>query len=267
MLKKILLGTVVAAAVGGLVFGTDAFSYLSTSAKKIRTEVKGNVPLEFEIERARNMVAELIPDIQKNMHIIAQEEVETDDLRDQIARSEKNLGAEKQKLLALCSDTDNSQGKFHYAGRKASPNEVKGEVTRRFERFQTAEATLKAKKQMLEARERSLNAAREKLEGMFSAKRDLEVEVQNLEARLKMLQAAQTTSQFNFDDSQLSRCKKTMQELRKRLDVAERILEQDGKMVDNFSDTLPEATEDIVEQVHHYFGVSSERVTNQRAAL
>jgi predicted nucleic acid-binding Zn-ribbon protein len=257
MLKKILIGSVAAATLGGVIFGTDAYSYLTTSAKKFRTEVKASVPLDFEIERARNMVAELIPDIQKNMHVIAQEEVEIDDLRGQIARSEKNMTVEKQKLLTMCSDIGNSQGKFHYSGgRPAKPGEVKTEVARRFERFQTAEATLKAKKQMLEARERSLVSAREKLDGMFSAKRDLEVEVQNLDARLKMLQAAQTTSQFNFDDSQLARCKKTMQELKKRLDVAERILDQDGKFVDGLSDEAPEATEDIVQQVHSYFGVS-----------
>jgi chromosome segregation ATPase len=101
---------------------------------------------------------------------------------------------------------------------------------------------------------------------MFSAKRDLEVEVQNLEARLKLLQAAQTTSQFNFDDSQLSRCKKTIQELRKRLDVAERILDQDGRLVDTLSDEAPEVSEDIVEQVHRYFSVP-ESSAGTRASL
>lgn len=267
MLKKIVIGSVAVAALSGVIFGTDAYSYLTTSAKRFRTEVKANVPLEFEIERARNMVAELVPDIQKNMHIIAQEEVEIDDLRTQIARSEKNLNVEKQKLLTLCSDIGNSQGKFHYSNRVAKPGEVKTEVARRFERFQTAEATLKAKKSMLEARERSLNAAREKLDGMFSCKRDLEVEVQNLEARLKMLQAAQTTSQFNFDDSQLSRCKKTMQELKKRLDVAERVLEQDGKLIDGLGEEAPEVSEDVVEQVHRYFGVSETPAAATRAAL
>ena len=266
MIKKILIGTAVMVATGGVLFGTDAFSYLTTSAKKFRTEVKASVPLDFEIERARNMVAELIPDIQKNMHVIAQEEVEIEDLHDQIARSEKNLNSERQKLLVLRADLGNNEGKFHYAGRPASPREVKTELARRFERFQTAEATLKAKRQMLEAREKSLVAAREKLEGMFSAKRDLEVQVQNLEARLKMLQAAQTTSQFNFDDSQLSRCKKTIQELRKRLDVAERILDQDGKLADNLSDE-PEDAEDIAEQIDRYFGATKEETVHNRASL
>ena len=60
--------------------------------------------------------------------------------------------------------------------------------------------------------------------------------------------------------------KKAIQELRKRLDVAERILDQDGKLVDSLSDETPEVSEDIVEQVLHYFGVSGGSATT-RASL
>lgn len=266
MIKKVLLASVVLAALGGLVFGIDAFSYLSTSARKVRAEVKSSVPLEFEIERARTMVGDLIPDIQKNMHVIAQEEVEVADLGDQIARSEKSLEVERNRLLALRSDLDNSAGKFHYANKKATGLEVRTELNRRFERFKTAEATLKAKRQILEGRERSLAAARDKLEGMLAAKRDLEVQVQNLEARLKVVQAAQTSSQFQFDDSRLSRCKKLVQELRKRLDVAERIVEQDGKLMENLS-IDSETPEDIAEQIDRYFGEAHGANSSGRAVL
>jgi len=267
MLKKILVGTGILLTTGAIVFGTDAYSYLSTSAKKVRHEVKASVPLDFEVDRARQLVSDLVPDIQKNMHIIAQEEVEIEDLRDQITRAEKNLAVERERVMALRRDVDNSEGRFQYAGRKATPRDVKVELTRRFDRFQTAEATVKAKRQMLEAREKSLTAAREKLEGMFSAKRDLEIQVQNLEARLKMLQAAQTTSQFSFDDSQLSRCKKAVLELRKRLDVAERILEQDGKLADSLVSEEFEGAEDIAEQVDRYFGPDREDAPGRHAAL
>lgn len=266
MLKKLLVSGAAVVVVGVLLFGTDAYSYLWTSASKVRTEVKSHVPMEFEIDRARALVADLIPDIQKNMHVIAQEEVEVDDLRDQIARTEKNLNDERQRLLAIRSDLDNGTGKFHYAGRKANGQEIRTELSRRFERFKTAEATLKAKQQMLDARERSLAGARSKLEGMLAARRDLEVQVQNLEARLKMVQAAQTTSEFQFDESRLSRCKKLVQELRKRLDVAQRIVEQDGKLMENMS-IEPEAPEDIAEQVDRYFGAAHGSTVSGRAVL
>ena len=267
MIKKLLMGGAAAIGVGMLVFGMDVFSYVSTSAKKIQSEVKSSVPMDFEIERARTMVAELIPDIQKNMHVIAQEEVNVEELRNEISGTEQNMAVERQRLLSLRRDLENRSEKFVYAGgRTATGTDVRTELSRRFSRFQTAEATLKAKRQMLEARERSLAAAREKLEGMLAAKRDLEVQVQNLEARLKVVQAAQTTSEFQFDDSQLARCKKLVQELRKRLDVAQRIVEQDGRLVEHLV-MEEEAPEDIGDQIDRYFGVTPQSRPAGQAAL
>jgi hypothetical protein len=49
-----------------------------------------------------------------------------------------------------------------------------------------------------------------------------------LEARLKMVEAAQTTSDYVFDDSRLSRVKELITDLRTRLDVAERLTSAEG---------------------------------------
>ena len=73
------------------------------------------------------------------------------------------------------------------------------------------------------ARRTSLDAARQKLEGMLAAKRNLEVEVENLEAKFKAFEVAQTTSEFNIDDSQLGRVKDLIADVRARLNVAERL--------------------------------------------
>ena len=53
-----------------------------------------------------------------------------------------------------------------------------------------------------------VDEAREKLENMLSDKRDLEVQIENLEARMKTLQAAQTATSVQLDNSQLARAKK-----------------------------------------------------------
>jgi hypothetical protein len=63
---------------------------------------------------------------------------------------------------------------------------------------------------------------------MLAAKRKLEVDVEHLEARLKMVEAAQTTSDYAFDDSRLSRVKELITDLRTRLDVAERLTSAEG---------------------------------------
>ena len=46
-------------------------------------------------------------------------------------------------------------------------------------------------------------------------------EVENLEAQMKMVEVAQTASEFNFDDSQLSRTRKLLDDIRTRVEVAE----------------------------------------------
>jgi hypothetical protein len=108
-------------------------------------------------------------------------------------------------------------------------------------------------KEMHGARQRSLEAAREKLEGMLAAKRQLEVDVEHLEARLKMVEAAQTTSDYNFDDSQLSRAKELIGGLRTRLEVAERMVNSEGYFHDEIPLSEP-APENITDEVAEYFG-------------
>ncbi|MES1213139.1 MAG: hypothetical protein ABUL64_00995 [Singulisphaera sp.] len=228
MIKKALFAGIGICMVGALFFGRDAFSYFRTTAGRMKDTVRGSVPLDFEIDRARRMVKELVPDIRKNMHVIAKEEVEVEQLRKQITTTELRLDKERTELVRLKNDLGSGQNVYHYAGRSYTATQVKSDLANRFERFKTTDATLASLKDIEQARVRSLAAAREKLEGMLAAKRKLEVDVEHLEARLKMVEAAQTNSDYAFDDSRLSRVKELITDLRTRLDVAERLTSAEG---------------------------------------
>ena len=228
MIKKAIFGGVGICLVSLVFFGRDALSYFRTTAGRVKDTVRGSVPMDFEIDRARRMVKELVPDIRKNMHVIAKEEVEVEQLKKQIAQGEARLDKERTELVRLKNDLGSGNGVFHYAGRQYSAVQVKTDLANRFERFKTTDATLQSLRDIREARERSLAAAREKLEGMLAAKRKLEVDVEHLEARLKMIEAAQTTSEYALDDSRLSRVKELITDLRTRLDVAERLTSAEG---------------------------------------
>ncbi len=257
MAKKALIGVAAAAVLSTLVFGRDALSYVKTFGSSARDAIKAEVPLEFEIQRARNMVGNLVPDIRKCMHVIAEEEVNVEHLSKDIARAESDLGKQKEEILALRLHVD--QGRpYQYASRTYSPNEVKRDLSSRFERYKTAEATLASKRQILTAREKSVDAAREKLDGMLASKRDLEVQIENLDARLKTVQAAQTASSVVLDDSQLARAKKLIGDLNKQLDVAQKMLDADGKFTGLIPvDTAAQVPEDLSNQIDEYFGRES----------
>jgi chromosome segregation ATPase len=253
MIKKAILVTAGVCLVGLVFFGRDALSYFRTSAGWVKESVRGSVPMDFEIDRARRMVKELVPDIRKNMHVIAKEEVEVENLKKQIAHTVARLDKDKGELVRLKTDLGTGNNVFQYAGRSYSANQVKVDLANRFERYKTNDATLASLREIQNARERSLAAAREKLEGMLAAKRKLEVDVEHLEARMKMVEAAQTTSDCTFDDSRLSRVKELITDLRTRLDVAERLTTAEGA----FHDEIPlsddaTAPANIVDEVTEY---------------
>jgi len=252
MIKKSIIAAAAAFLVAVLFFGRDAVSYVGTSIGWVKESVKNSVPVEFEIQRARAMVRDLVPDIHRNMHVIAKEEVEVERLENQIATAEEQLASDKVKIDRLSADLSSANGKFVYAGRHYSADDVKTDLSRRFVRFKTKDATLASLRDIHQARVKSLEAAREKLQGMLAAKRQLEVDLEHVEARLKMVEAAQTTSDYAFDDSNLSRAKGLVSDLRTRLDVAERIVNAEG----DFQGEIPleeAAPDDIVEQVAEYF--------------
>lgn len=252
MLKKSLLIGAGALVLAVLLLGPGVVSYMRTSAGYVRDAVHESIPIEFQIDRARGMIKDLIPEVRKNMHVIAKEEVEVQRLEEQIAATRARLEKEKNELMRLKADLATNQASYRYAERDYTADEVRADLARRFERYKTGEATLGSLEQIRDARQRSLRAARDKLEGMLASKRQLEVEVENLEARVQMLAAARTTSEFQFDDSRLGQVKELVSNLRTRLDVADQLLAAETQFHDEIP--LDKATpEDIVEQVTEYF--------------
>jgi hypothetical protein len=235
-----------------LLFGRSALSYIRTSVGYVSTAMQDSVPIEFEIERARTMIKDLVPEVQKNMHVIAKEEVEVKQLEEQIEQAQTRLVKEKEQLLRMKADAASGQTLVKYAGRTYSIEQVKTDLANRFERYKTGDATLASLQQIHDARVRSLEAARQKLEGMLAAKRQLGVQVENLQARLQMIAASQTTSNYQFDDSRLGRAKELIAGLRTRLDVAEKMVNAES----NFHGEIQmesSAPENIVDEVTEYF--------------
>ncbi len=252
MIKKGFFAAGGLALLSVIFFGRDAASYVSTSASRVKDSVRDSVPIEFEIDRARKMVHNLVPEIRRNMHVIATEEVEVERLQRQIADAKTSLDRDRAEIMRLRTDLSEGREVYRYVHRTYTANQVKEDLARRFDRFKTSDATLASLRDIHDARLRSLDAAHQKLAGMLAAKRQMEVDVENLEARLKMVEVAQTTSQYNFDDSRLARVKQLVSNVRTRLRVAEKLVNADVK----YADEIPlEALtpDDILDQVTDYF--------------
>jgi len=238
--------------------GRDGFSYLSTASRMLSDKVRSSVPLEFELERARTMISGLIPDVRENMLLIAQEEVSVENARLELAQQEAELVRQRDEMVRL-------RGQLAPPAEGEQPlpegdvEEVKRDLTRRFARFQLVEATVASQKQLLAAREQSLDAGRAKLGNMLDAKRDLEVQVETLQAQLKTKQSQTLTGSIEFDDSQVAKCQKMLSDIRIRLAVADRLFAGQGDIAMMTNDLMP-TSDDIGTQIDRYFAPSTQAV-------
>lgn len=236
----------------GLLFGRDAVSYTTTSLGWVRQSVRDSVPVSFELERARKMIRDLDPEIQRNMHLIAKEEVDVQGLKETLAAGEKSLAKSRSQIELLTNDLKKGDSNFVYAGKSYTSRQVEADLTQRFESYKVKQATTEKLAQVLAARERGLVAGREKLKAMQAAKSRLEVDVANLDARMEMVRVAQSTSEFNFDDSRLSRTKDLVKDIGARIDVAEKLVNADTTYTGQIDLEEPTSS-DITEQVTKYF--------------
>jgi hypothetical protein len=255
MLKKLVVVGAVGALLLGLLFGREACSYVKTSLGWIHQSVKDNVPIEFELERARRMIQDLDPEIRRNMTLIAREEVAVQKLADNIQEAEEQLADARQDILRLNEDLKSGSEHYVYAGRTFSAKQVRTDLEHRFDRFKAKEDATKHLKQVLDARRTTLQAAQDKLQAMMAAKSQLEVDAEQLEARLTMVQVAQSRSDLKFDDSHLARTKELLTEIQTRLDVAARLVNAD----EYYHEQIPvreehEDAADISDEITRYFG-------------
>jgi hypothetical protein len=141
---------------------------------------------------------------------------------------------------------------YTYAGRTYTSVQVKSDLGNRFKRFKTRQATVDKLEQMLSSREASLRAAHDRMDAMLGAKRQLEVEIENLQARLGALRVAQTSSHLNVDDSHLSHTRELLNEIATRIDVEEETMNID---VEYFGEINLDETseEDLLDQISAYF--------------
>lgn len=258
MIRKALFGVVAVGLTTVFLFGRDAASYVGTTYHRLTGVVKESVPVEFQIDRAQAMVRDLEPEIRRSMHVIAKEEVQLEQLNKQIDASEAKTAQDKREILRLQSDLGQNKDVYRYASRSYTPEQVKQDLSRRFARFKVSDETLANLQSMRDAREQNLDAAQQKLAAMINARRKLEVDVENLRAKHKLVQVAQATSDYQFDESQLSRAKELIADIRTQLDVSAKLANADVNV--EVEIPLDEATpSDITDQVAEYFGIGGEK--------
>ena len=238
----------------GLLFGRESLSYVGTFAGIVRQNAKEAIPVGFQLERAKQEVKNLDPDIARNMHLIAKEEVELANLEKDIAQRDTSVAKARTEIERLASDLKRGDSTYVYCGVNYNAKQVEGDLKRRFESFKQQEKHLNVLKERVGIRKQGLSAAQEKLAAMQAAKEDLMTNIQTQESRLEMVEVAKATSDLRFDDSRLSRTKSLIQDISTRIDVQEKLV---GNAKSNGGTIRLEETSstsgNIADQVTDYF--------------
>jgi len=237
-----------------LLFGSDATSYLTTSVASVRDSVKSSVPVNFELERARQHITEITPEVRKNMELITGEEVEIEKLEAHIQEFETKLTTDQKAIIRLNADLASGTESFVYTGNAYTAQEVKQDLANRFEEYKTDESTLKNLKRLLATRMTNLRTARTKLADMQGVQRKLRVQIDNLAARNRMIEVAKSSSQFVFDDSQLAKTSQLIDEIDSRLSAEERMANSESRSFDRIPVQDSESQVDLMDEITNYFG-------------
>lgn len=266
MLKKALIGGTLAALLGGLLIGSGLWSYARTAGGWIEQTAKDSVPLEWEIKRARQMIGDLEPEITTNAKRIAHEKIKVARLENELDQTSERLAEARNDIERLRSDLEEGDEMFVYSGKTYTSAQVREDLGRRFERYKTRKQTAEKLQQMLSARQGALTAAHQRMDAMLSAKRQLEVEIENLQARLAAVRVAQTSSQLGLDDSALARTRQLLDEIATRIDVEEEVTQVDAEYFGGI-ELKEESNAGLLDEISSYFdsGAAESLASTKRA--
>ncbi|MCK5000366.1 MAG: hypothetical protein KAS23_12555, partial [Anaerohalosphaera sp.] len=109
-----------------------------------------------------------------------------------------------------------------------------------------------SKRRLLATRERSLDSAMELLDRTKSQKRLLASKIEGLESKHRLIKASSIGTGVSVDNSMIAKTEKLIDNINKRLEVAERVLTHESAYVQVIDiDQINEV--ELVEQIDEYF--------------
>ena len=265
-LKYGVLSVAGLALIGGVVFGSDLCSYLTSGSKYLQTAAKDQVPIEFELQRARDLVNDVVPEMQANVRLVAQQEVEIANLREEITGAHQSLDAERGKLAHLRKCLDTQDVSFAIGNVTYSRDQVKQELARKLDLVKESEVVLSGKDRLLENRQKSLAAAVQVLERTRSQKAQLEGQIAALESQHRLVQAASVGTGSRIDTSKLAQTQKLISDIKKQLDVSERVLAHESRFLEPMVLEASLDEKDVTREADEYLAGKNGDVEKQAAA-
>ena len=228
-LKWMLLSGAVLGGAGFLFLGTDFPSYLGTMASSVRESVTGAIPIDIELRRAEGLIRQIDPQIDRCKLDLARAQIELENLQNSVTHLEKVTGAEEKKLkVGAKLLSGDGTGEVMLASDSGVHRRINADLARTKDSYVNNVAILKVKRALIERQTRAVEAASQRLDAVRTERGALEDQVATLKTQKMQVEALSAQSKrFNLDDSALSQAKEVIAHVKERLDVAQRMLEND----------------------------------------
>jgi uncharacterized protein (DUF3084 family) len=217
---------------GLLVAGGLVIFKTTTLGKQIRdvaqdawaqaTEKKKNGSVQKEIDRLREELIKLEPEIKKNRSALANELVAIDELNDEIRRRQANLQRQYDEILAHKKKVDAGAELVSYQGVEYPSRKVRELLASDWEAYEGAKKALEKKQELLAAKQAWVRDTRKQLANWATTRDLLAAELDELEAEVKMIQLAETRNILEVDNSKLSHFMKSLAEAKKKVRVMQK---------------------------------------------
>jgi chromosome segregation ATPase len=258
-LKWMLLGGAALGGAGFLFLGTDFPSYVGTFASSMRESVAGSIPVDIELKRAESLIRQIDPQIDTCKRDLARAEVELEELQTSVVHLEKVVDGEERKLRtgAKLLSGDGSGAQVQLASDLGSRRRVSVDLQRTKDSYVNNVAILKTKRTLIERQSRAVDAAKQRLLAVRTEREALEDQCRALKTQQMQVAALSAHSQrFDLDSTALSQAKEVIATVKKRLDVAQRMLEND-MVFQGEPDELAIETRDVVKEIHDLFATAA----------
>ena len=255
-LKWMLLSGAVLGGAGFLFLGTDFPSYLGTMASSVRESVVGQIPIEIELKRADGLIRQIDPQIDVCRRDVARAEIELEKLQESVTHLEKVVAGEEKKLKggAKLLSGDGKAEVMLASDSGAHLRRINADLGRTKDSYVNNVAILKVKRALIERQARAVDAAKQRLLAVRTERAALEDQVRSLKTQqMQVEQLAAQSTRFDLDSTALSQAKEVIAKVRDRLDIAQRMLEND--MVFQGEDPVEVAVEqrNVLKEINELF--------------
>lgn len=256
MCKKMTLGVLGLALVGGLLFGGNLIPYVSTAVSKARTAAKQQVPIEFQIDAAQKQLEKIHPEIQMMVRQIAKEKSQLNRMEKELVSNKSSLETSHDQMMTLKEHLASGDQFYVAANSKTYANSrVREDLSHRFAMYKTARETIDSQEQVVESRKSAIDAALARLDEAKSLQRELEVTIENLRARNRVNQVAKTASSIDIDSSELARAASMLEDIGAQIDADAEMMQLAPKYLGQIPVSKDSVLDDqdILQQMTEYF--------------